>query len=145
MIWSSKGLIVLFHLLINIDQKKIGNPSNQRRAGENEWDQVVDWLKRNYVFPFQPLDTRWSSTQLAEDGRDKEEDAVSEDGDGERDGASGPARRWVQGGHQPRWEDWGVGGFSFNHMAKTKAKADGAVANLSTIDYRGCTRERSRL
>ena len=73
-----------------------------------------NWMKPNYLSPFQLLDTRWSLAKL-EDGCNQEEDAVAEDGDGERDGESRPARRWVQGGHQPCWEDWGVGGFSSYH------------------------------
>ena len=63
--------------------------------------------------------------QVDQDGRDQEEDAVVEDGDGERDGESGSARRGVQGGHQPCREDRGVGG----------CKADYSGSWNSTIIY----------
>ena len=65
------------------------------------------------------------AAQVDQDGRDQEEDAVVEDGDGERDGESGSARRRVQGGHQPCREDRGVGG----------CKADCSGSCNSTIIY----------
>ena len=79
----------------------------------NSWNQTMF---------FQLLDTRWPSSAklLAHDGRDQEEDAVAEDGDGECDGASRSARRWVQGRHQPCGKDGGVGGCSIYHMLNTK-------------------------